>query len=328
MSGISVVAVALQSAPHAELIAGRPSHDANDAAICFTNPWPSFRDARWTDWLRAIRSWKTPPVPTNVIELIRFKPPAWNDLNDEPEKAEGDVVGFPTPPGAARGPRILFDPVFSHQCGPTSRVGPGRITPPACPVQQLPEVDAIVISHCHYNHLDIPTIKSVVFPLQTHLLSIFSGNYHCLDWWHNHDVTVQLPAAPSTSESSQPSLPPIQRSSQHPVCIAPPLNAGVIATSSTDGQHYGARGPSNPIFSTQRPRSQRTDPWRIKGSSSAATPGIGACVMARMRMNCLTWVLSSESVLEPVRELKVECAKAGIEDWKFTTCGLGDTTVV
>ncbi|KIJ39572.1 hypothetical protein M422DRAFT_257623 [Sphaerobolus stellatus SS14] len=142
-------------------------HHATDAATRFTNP-PSFRDARWTDWLRALRSWKTPPVPANVTELIGFKQPVWNNLNDEPEKLKAThacfFVELPTLPGAARGPRIRFDPVFSHQCGPTSWLGPGRITPSACPVQQLPEVDAIVISHCHYDHLDIPTIKSVVFP--------------------------------------------------------------------------------------------------------------------------------------------------------------------
>ncbi|KIJ50218.1 hypothetical protein M422DRAFT_245462 [Sphaerobolus stellatus SS14] len=176
----------------------------------------------------ALRSWKTPPVPTNVTEFIGFKPPAWNNLNDESEKLKATWLGHAcllvellTPPGIARGPRILFDPVFSHRCGPTSCLGPSRITPPACPVQQLPEVDAIVISHCQYDHLDIPTIKSVVFPpskptsiaLLTHVfaplknedlfqsLSIPSSNYHCLDWWLNRDVTVHLLAAPSTSES-------------------------------------------------------------------------------------------------------------------------------
>ncbi|KIJ39611.1 hypothetical protein M422DRAFT_257676 [Sphaerobolus stellatus SS14] len=41
-----------------------------------------------------------------------------------------------------------------------------------------------------------------------------------------------------------------------------------------------------------------------------------------------TWVLSSEDVLEPVEELKTECAKAGVKDEKFTACGLGDMTVV
>ncbi|KIJ50238.1 hypothetical protein M422DRAFT_245486 [Sphaerobolus stellatus SS14] len=43
MSGISVVAVALQGAPHPKLKAGRPSPLANDAATHLTNPWPSFR---------------------------------------------------------------------------------------------------------------------------------------------------------------------------------------------------------------------------------------------------------------------------------------------
>ncbi|KIJ39599.1 hypothetical protein M422DRAFT_257665 [Sphaerobolus stellatus SS14] len=61
---------------------------------------------------------------------------------------------------------------------------------------------------------DITAIKSIIFPPSKptsiaplknkylfQSLSIPSYNYHCLDWWHNHDITVQLPAAPLTSES-------------------------------------------------------------------------------------------------------------------------------
>ncbi|KIJ39566.1 hypothetical protein M422DRAFT_257618 [Sphaerobolus stellatus SS14] len=180
---IFVVAVALQGAPHAELKADRPSHHANDAATRFTNPWPQRIFLIWIRTEFAVRScagtrgaligcgWKTPPIPNNVTELIGFKPPAWNNVNNEPKKFKATWLGhacflfeLPTSPGAARGPWILFDPVFSHRCGLISWLGPGRITPPACPVQQLPEVDGIVISHYHYNHLAIPAIKSVVFP--------------------------------------------------------------------------------------------------------------------------------------------------------------------
>ena len=37
------------------------------------------------------------------------------------------LVEMPTPEGAARGPRILFDPVLSHRCSPISWLGPGRL---------------------------------------------------------------------------------------------------------------------------------------------------------------------------------------------------------
>ncbi|KIJ50274.1 hypothetical protein M422DRAFT_159795, partial [Sphaerobolus stellatus SS14] len=152
------------------------------------------------------------------------------------------LVELPTPSGAACGPRILFDPVFSHRCGLTSCLGPGRITLPACPVQQLPEVDAIVISHCHYDHLDIPTIKFVIFPPSKptsiaplknkylfQSLSIPSSNYHCFDWQHNHDVTVQLPTAPSTFES------------ESTISTTPPTVSTTFRLHCTPTQHWGNR---------------------------------------------------------------------------------------
>lgn len=40
----------------------------------------------------------------------------------------GYFVELPTPPGAARGVRIIFDPVFSKHCSPSSFVGPARFT--------------------------------------------------------------------------------------------------------------------------------------------------------------------------------------------------------
>jgi hypothetical protein len=78
-------------------------------------------------------------------------------------------VELPTPPGAARGVRIIFDPVFSNRCSPSDWVGPARftgttspstikcdstishvsLTPTVdtpCKVEDIPAVDAIVLS--------------------------------------------------------------------------------------------------------------------------------------------------------------------------------------
>lgn len=52
----------------------------------------------------------------------------------------------------ARGPRILFDPVFSHRCSPSQLIGPARYTPPPMPLKELPYVDAVILSHNHYDH--------------------------------------------------------------------------------------------------------------------------------------------------------------------------------
>ncbi|MBO0871061.1 MAG: MBL fold metallo-hydrolase [Micromonosporaceae bacterium] len=59
------------------------------------------------------------------------------------------------------GARVLLDPVWSKRCSPSQRVGPRRLHPPPVPLPALPPVDAVVISHDHYDHLDMATIRAL-----------------------------------------------------------------------------------------------------------------------------------------------------------------------
>ncbi|KAJ3105068.1 hypothetical protein HDU96_008693 [Phlyctochytrium bullatum] len=57
------------------------------------------------------------------------------------------------------GVNVLFDPCWSDRCSPTQLLGPKRLRPPPCALEELPEVDVVVISHNHYDHLDVDTVK-------------------------------------------------------------------------------------------------------------------------------------------------------------------------
>lgn len=92
---------------------------------------------------------------------------------------------------------ILTDPVFSRRASPVSFAGPVRKTPTPVTVAALPPLDALVISHNHYDHLDSATIRQLLrrFPLLTFFVPPGLGNW-CrrrgaknvieLDWWQSY----------------------------------------------------------------------------------------------------------------------------------------------
>jgi L-ascorbate metabolism protein UlaG (beta-lactamase superfamily) len=60
------------------------------------------------------------------------------------------------------GRRVLVDPVWSDRCSPSRLTGPKRLHEPPIPLRELPSIDAILISHDHYDHLDMETIRNLV----------------------------------------------------------------------------------------------------------------------------------------------------------------------
>lgn len=59
------------------------------------------------------------------------------------------------------GKRILTDPVWSDRASFSSFIGPKRFFPPPLPLRQLPPLDAIIVSHDHYDHLDKEVIRQL-----------------------------------------------------------------------------------------------------------------------------------------------------------------------
>jgi L-ascorbate metabolism protein UlaG (beta-lactamase superfamily) len=60
------------------------------------------------------------------------------------------------------GRRVLVDPVWSDRVSPVSFAGPRRMHPLPVPLDELPALDAVLISHDHYDHLDWPTVRALV----------------------------------------------------------------------------------------------------------------------------------------------------------------------
>ncbi|MET0371720.1 MAG: MBL fold metallo-hydrolase [Sphingobium sp.] len=68
-------------------------------------------------------------------------------------------VGHATVLVQAAGLNILTDPIWSDHASPFPPLGPRRVAPPGIRFDDLPKIDLIVVSHNHYDHLDLPTLK-------------------------------------------------------------------------------------------------------------------------------------------------------------------------
>lgn len=69
------------------------------------------------------------------------------------------MVGHATLLIQAAGRNILTDPVWSDRASPVAFAGPRRVTAPGIAFADLPPIDAVLISHNHYDHLDLATLR-------------------------------------------------------------------------------------------------------------------------------------------------------------------------
>lgn len=107
------------------------------------------------------------------------------------------------------GHRVLFDPVWGERCSPFSFAGPKRLHPVPLPLAALGPLDVVVISHDHYDHLDLPTIKAlagtdtlfaVPLGIGAHLerWGVAEGRIRELDWQESTQVGgLTLTATPA-----------------------------------------------------------------------------------------------------------------------------------
>ncbi len=171
-------------------------------------------EPRWGFW-RGLRYW---------VSMVDW--PEWPAFKEFP----------PTPPPPARVPKgtlritsighstfliqmdglnILTDPIWSDRCSPVSWAGPRRHSRPGLALEDLPPIDAVLVSHNHYDHLDLPTLKKLaekntplaLTPLGNGTLIRGAGipAVDELDWWQSarlsSDLTVTV--VPSQHFSSR-----------------------------------------------------------------------------------------------------------------------------
>jgi L-ascorbate metabolism protein UlaG (beta-lactamase superfamily) len=90
------------------------------------------------------------------------------------------------------GHRVLVDPVWSERVSPSPKVGPRRLHEVPAPVASLPQVDAVLISHDHYDHLDLPTVRALVRGQSAPFVVPIGIGAHLRGWGVPEDRIVEL----------------------------------------------------------------------------------------------------------------------------------------
>jgi L-ascorbate metabolism protein UlaG (beta-lactamase superfamily) len=131
--------------------------------------------------------------PTRVEDPAR-PPPA----RTAPDRIAATFIGHSTFLLQLGGICVLTDPIWSERCSPVSFAGPRRARPPGQSLHALPSVDLLLVSHNHYDHMDLPTLRQVRKrwspPTATgldnarHLAKAGIRDAVELDWWQSTDL--------------------------------------------------------------------------------------------------------------------------------------------
>ncbi len=132
----------------------------NYAEGVFVNRLPTETDFGFAEGLALLREAlsgpqiREPEEPVNVVAL---------SAADLQGAASDDLrvrwLGHSTLLIEIEGKRILTDPIWSERASPVRFAGPKRFQPPVVAFADLPRIDAVLISHDHYDHLDVETIR-------------------------------------------------------------------------------------------------------------------------------------------------------------------------
>lgn len=165
-----------------------------------------------------------PRLDTRFAKILRFlltrRPEPWPGYRDAapgekpPARIGGPAlrvtyVNHATVLLQLDGVNLLTDPIWSDRASPFSFAGPRRVRPPGICFDDLPEIDAVLISHDHYDHLDLPTLARL--RSRNPRLATFAGpgvaRFLCrkgiggatdIDWGGSADLgTLRLTAAPA-----------------------------------------------------------------------------------------------------------------------------------
>ncbi|MEN8820076.1 MAG: MBL fold metallo-hydrolase [Abyssibacter sp.] len=178
-----------------------------------------------SDHFDGVRFHNDVPVQKSLIDVMRWMlsrdPAAWPEQLPPPEPVRpvartgpGELIITPVNHATLLiqmdGLNVLTDPIWSKRCSPVQWAGPARVHAPAVRWRDLPPIDLVLISHNHYDHLDLATLQAlesahkpvVIAPLNNAYIieqaGIPRGRIVELDWWERSEhAPITVTATPA-----------------------------------------------------------------------------------------------------------------------------------
>lgn len=175
----------------------------------FNNPEPGHTFKDQVKWMLNMKTLKWPKW---VEDSLQPPPPSFVGNNS----VRITYINHATVLIQANGLNILTDPVWSERVGPYSWLGVKRVRRPGVDLADLPRIDYILISHNHYDHLDIPSLRLLKkkhdpviltgIGVKEAICNVGFKNIVELDWWEEHEENnpdIQFTFVPARHSSGR-----------------------------------------------------------------------------------------------------------------------------
>lgn len=171
------------------------------------NPQALPAQGGWAIWTRFLFEKKEGTVPVDPIPVRTLTRAALDAL--DPAAVHVVRLGHSSHLLKIRDRYWLIDPVFGQRASPFSFAGPKRFHAPPIALADLPPIEGLVLSHDHYDHLDVETIEALKDRVQRYFVPLGVGarlqgmgvaaeRIAEFDWWQSaRHADVQLTATPA-----------------------------------------------------------------------------------------------------------------------------------
>jgi L-ascorbate metabolism protein UlaG (beta-lactamase superfamily) len=238
-------------------------------------------------------------------------------------------------PGAV----LLTDPIFSLRCSPVSWSGPTRVRPPGIALADLPRPDVVLLSHNHYDHMDLPSLRALQRRYAPRFVTTLGNaaalarqgiNASELDWWQEaaHGV-LRITATPARHFAARTPF-DRNRTLWAGFMIRSPHGRILFAGDSAAGTHWaeiaarlGAPDVALLPIGAYEPRWLMAESHMNPAEAVEAHGALGAHRSVGMHFG--TFQLTDEAIDAPLQALAEARQAAGIGSDAFTTHGFGET---